>query len=334
MPTRNTPEEGNYGIIEDTGNQVNTGEKPRAERVREQLEANEDFQNFIQQPQDAIPDIPEEAFDNLSHEEVNELLETLEEDEFENEVSLILADKFDIALLALGNKEDPTTYKDTYEPPATFKQAWDHQDPWKRERWREANSKELKKMEDLKVWKVVKKTTVPQGRRCVKHKWVFLHQENFRARLVACGYSQIPGIDFTEIYSPVVNDVALRIMDINEIVWRMKAMIIDIETAFLYGELEETIFMECPKGINGKDDECVLLKKSLYGLVHNAKPFFRKLIQVLTKIGFTQSNAEPCLLIKKGILGIVVIAIHVDDCYTIGGMRHYKKSFSLLRRIV
>jgi Reverse transcriptase (RNA-dependent DNA polymerase) len=74
--------------------------------------------------------------------------------------------------------------------------------------------------------------------------------------------------------------------------------------------------MECPRGIYGKDDECVLLNKSLYGLVQSTRQFFKKLIQYLTKIGFTQSNAEPCLLIKKGKLGIVVIT--VDDCFTIG----------------
>jgi hypothetical protein len=59
---------------------------------------------------------------------VNELLETLEQDQCENEVALILADKFDIALPVLGNQADPTTYKDTYEPPATFHQAWYHQE--------------------------------------------------------------------------------------------------------------------------------------------------------------------------------------------------------------
>jgi Reverse transcriptase (RNA-dependent DNA polymerase) len=148
-----------------------------------------------------------------------------------------------------------------------------------------------------KIWKVLKKTAVPQGRGCVKHKWVFDIKINgiFRARLVACGYSQIPRIDFSEIYSPVVNDVAFRIMVIMEIVWGMKAKLVDIETAFVYRELEETIFMESPKGINGKYYECVLWKKSLYGLVQSARQFFKKLVQVLKKIGLMQSNSKPCL---------------------------------------
>jgi Reverse transcriptase (RNA-dependent DNA polymerase) len=120
-------------------------------------------------------------------------------------------------------------------------------------------------MEDIKVWKVVKKTTIQQDRRCVKHNRVFDIKRTgiFRAHLVACGYSQIPGFDFTEKYSPLVNDVSFRIMFIMEIVAGMKAKLVEIETAFLYGLLEETIFMECPKAINGNDDECVLRKKSL-----------------------------------------------------------------------
>jgi hypothetical protein len=125
MPTCNTPEEGNDEIIEDTGNHFNAGERSRAERLREQLEANKDFQNFIQEPQDTIPDIPEESFDNMIQEEVTELLETLEDDYFENEVALILVEKFDIALSAMTKTAHPTTYKDIYEPPATLNQAWD-----------------------------------------------------------------------------------------------------------------------------------------------------------------------------------------------------------------
>jgi Reverse transcriptase (RNA-dependent DNA polymerase) len=61
--------------------------------------------------------------------------------------------------------------------------------------------------------------------------------------LVAYGFLQIPGVDFTEIYSPVVNDVAFQIMVIMEIVWGMKAKLINIETSFLYGDLVEFIYI-------------------------------------------------------------------------------------------
>jgi Reverse transcriptase (RNA-dependent DNA polymerase) len=61
-------------------------------------------------------------------------------------------------------------------------------------------------MKQYEVWNVVPRTSIPPNRRCVKHKWVFDIKRNgtFRARLVACGYTQIPGIDFMEAYSPVI----------------------------------------------------------------------------------------------------------------------------------
>jgi hypothetical protein len=57
--------------------------------------------------------------------------------------------------------------------------------------------------------------------------------------LVACGYSQIPGIDFNENFAPVINDVSFRIMLIAKLIWNLEASIVDVETAFLHGELQE-----------------------------------------------------------------------------------------------
>ena len=105
-------------------------------------------------------------------------------------------------------------------------------------------------MKECKVWETVPRSSIPSNCRCVKHKWVFDIKRNgtFRARLVACGYTQVPGIDFTEAYSPVVNDVVFRIMIVLQMVWKLHAKIIDVETAFLHGELEEEIWMEIPDG--------------------------------------------------------------------------------------
>jgi Reverse transcriptase (RNA-dependent DNA polymerase) len=62
-----------------------------------------------------------------------------------------------------------------------------------------------------------------------------------------------------------------------------------------------------------------LLKKSLYGLVQSTRQFFKKLVAVLKSIGFSQSTADPCLLMKKDeALELVVIVVYADDCYAIG----------------
>jgi hypothetical protein len=63
------------------------------------------------------------------------------------------------------------------------------------------------------VWEVIDEKDVPNDQRCIKNKWIFKVKRNgvFRARLVACGYSQVPGVDFTESFAPVLNDVSFRL---------------------------------------------------------------------------------------------------------------------------
>jgi len=69
-------------------------------------------------------------------------------------------------------------------------------------------------MNNCGVWCKVKRSVIPSGRHCIKSKWVFKIKRNgmFWARLVACRYSQIPDIDFTKNYAPVMNDVTWCIL--------------------------------------------------------------------------------------------------------------------------
>jgi hypothetical protein len=215
-----------------------------------------------------------------------------------------------------------------FEVPDVFQEAWDHACEWQRAKWRLAIKLELMKMERMGVWKKVMRSIIPKGRRSVKCKWVFDIKRNgvFRARLVACGYSQIPGVDFTEAYSPVVNDVSFRILIVVEILLKLDSQIMDVEVAFLNGDLEEEIYMDCPKGMVHFKSECLLLEKALYGLVQAARQFFKKFVQIMKKIGFKQSDAEPCLLYRKEGKDVVMVVIHVDDCYMIGTKAGLKKT--------
>jgi hypothetical protein len=203
----------------------------------------------------------------------------------------------------------------------TFDEAFNHPNLKLRAKYREGIHKEFRKMTERKVWRKLQRNDIPEGRRCVKCKWVFIKRNGiFRCRLVACGYSQIPGVDFTETYSPVINDITWRILIIFIIVMGFHSMIIDVETAFLYGEFEEgeEIYMECPKGMPRFGDECLLLQKTIYGLVQSGRQYFKKFTSVLTKLGFEGGQVDPCLMMKKSDKGIVYIAIYVDDCLMVG----------------
>ena len=110
------------------------------------------------------------------------------------------------------------------EKPRNFQEAWNHPDPKKRELWRAAIRKEFKDMIKRGVWRKTKRGCMPSNRRCVKSKWVFKIKRNgvYRARLVACGYSQIPGVDFSESYSPVVHDITFRLLILIQMIFHLE----------------------------------------------------------------------------------------------------------------
>ena len=102
-------------------------------------------------------------------------------------------------------------------------------------------------MENKRVWRTIHKTDVPKDRSLIGCKWVFKIKRDgtYRARLVALGYSQVPGVDFTDNFAPVVNDVGVtfRVELARIMMENLNCMLMDIETAFLYGETEEEIYM-------------------------------------------------------------------------------------------
>ena len=91
--------------------------------------------------------------------------------------------------------------------------------------------------------------------------------------MVALGYTQIPGVDFTDNFSPVVHDVTQRISLVLWIVLDLYIDQLNVETAFLEGILDESefVYMKCPTGMKIGEDECLLVKKGMYELVQVAR---------------------------------------------------------------
>ncbi len=83
---------------------------------------------------------------------------------------------------------------------------------------------------------------------------------------MACIYSQTPGVDFSENNSPVVNNITFRLLLVLKTMCGFSARIAEFDTAFLWGDLEEEIFMDYPKGIQReKPKDELVLKKCIYG---------------------------------------------------------------------
>ena len=94
-----------------------------------------------------------------------------------------------------------------------------------------------------KVWKRHCKDNVPSNRRLIGHKWVFKVKGNgvFRARFCAIGYSQVARVDFTNNFASVINDVTFRVLKVLMLINNWVSDMIDVEPAFLNGNLEEEI---------------------------------------------------------------------------------------------
>jgi Reverse transcriptase (RNA-dependent DNA polymerase) len=107
-------------------------------------------------------------------------------------------------------------------------------------------------------------------------------------------------------------------MMISKLIWNQKACIVDVETAFLHGDLLEEIYMNIPEGMNSNPSDYLLLTKEIYGLVQIARGFYKKLMSVLKLIGFKENKSDPCLLSKWSQNNILIIRIYVDDCLVIG----------------
>ena len=101
-----------------------------------------------------------------------------------------------------------------------------------------------------------------------------------------------------------------------KILMKYEATIVDVETAFLFGDLEEEVYMTC-KEVHD-DDEVLLLIHSIYGLVQSVRQYYIKFKEKLNKIGFSGGFPDPCLLMRKTESGVVYIAVWVDNLLLIG----------------
>ena len=100
--------------------------------------------------------------------------------------------------------------------------------------------------------------------------------EKYKARLVAKGYSQVSGIDFGDIFSPVAKVTSIRLLLSVVVAFDFEVEQMQVKTTFLHGELEEEIYMKKLEGfmVKGKKALVCKLKKSLYGLKQSPRMWY------------------------------------------------------------
>ena len=196
------------------------------------------------------------------------------------------------------------------------------------EEWKHACRKELESLHRQRVYELV---DLPKGRKVIKNRWVFNLKSDGqkKARLVAKGFSQVEGIDYDEIFSPVVRFETVRMMIALAALkdWHISGL--DVKTAFLYGELDEELYMVQPEGFKDpkNNNKVMRLKKAIYGLKQAALAWWK----VLDKSMDTLSCM--CLVSDSGIFvnkeKTIVIIVYVDDVLFLGAN---KKDISSLKQ--
>lgn len=199
-----------------------------------------------------------------------------------------------------------------------------YEEACKEKEWIGAMKEEMTALLNNKTWQLVPKPSdvVP-----VSCKWVYkLKQrpdgsvERYKARLVARGFSQTYGVDYEDTFSPVAKLTTIRVLLAIAVNKRWKLWQMDVSNAFLYGDLEHTIYMEQPLGFIDQErpDYVCKLQKAIYGLKQSPRAWFGKMGEFLEQNGFVLTNADSSLFVKKIGDKVVVVLVYVDDLIITG----------------
>lgn len=226
-----------------------------------------------------------------------------------------------------GNVAGLNTYSEQHfldNDPDTYEEAT-HVDNPRKDNWWKAMKFEVSGFNDLGTKRVVK---LPPGRKPIKSKWVYTTKRDSdgvpkinpetgiaeKARVTARGDMEVHGIDYKETFSPVAKHVTFRTLLAVAAHLDLDLDHLDVSQAFLYGDLDEEIYMHPPKGFELEDGYVWQLLKAVYGLKQASRAFSIKLTNILITLGFVQSQVDPCLFSRREADGShTFILIWVDD---------------------
>ncbi|GJU77077.1 retrotransposon protein, putative, ty1-copia subclass [Tanacetum coccineum] len=206
-----------------------------------------------------------------------------------------------------GDLNEPTSYKAARLDPESNK-------------WLDAMNAEIQSMIDNMVWVLV---DLPPNCKTVGSKWIFKKKTDmdgivhtYKARLVAKGYTQLYGVDYEEMFSPVVDIRAIRILIAIVAFYDYEIWQMDVKTAFLNGYLDDDIYMVQPKGFIDPNEGFVdpkhprkvcKLQRSIYGLKQASRSWNKRFLR-----------HQKCFVMKDlgeaaFILGIKILKIYRMD---------------------
>ncbi|GJZ44676.1 putative ribonuclease H-like domain-containing protein [Tanacetum coccineum] len=169
------------------------------------------------------------------------------------------------------------------------------------------------------VWTLV---DLPNSKRAIGTKWVYRNKKDERgiviknkARLVAQGYTQEEGIDYDEVFAPVARIEAIRLLLAYASFKDIMMYQMDVKSAFLYGKIEEEVYVCQPPGFEDPDfpDKVYKEEKALYGLHQSPRAWYETLSTYLLENGCQRGQIDKNLFIKRDQGDILIVHVYVDD---------------------
>ncbi|GJT60937.1 putative ribonuclease H-like domain-containing protein [Tanacetum coccineum] len=185
--------------------------------------------------------------------------------------------------------------------------------------WVAAMQEEMQQFINQQVWKLV---PLPDGKHAIGTKWILKNKRDARgivvrnkARLVAQGHRQEEGIDYDEVFAPVARIEAIRLFLAFASYMGFLVYQLDVKSAFLYGEIEEEVYVTQPKGFEDPyfPKHVYRVVKALYGLHQAPRAWYARLSTFLLQHNYRRGTIDKTLFIKKDSRDILLVQVYVDD---------------------
>ncbi|KAL4021421.1 hypothetical protein IC575_020218 [Cucumis melo] len=192
------------------------------------------------------------------------------------------------------------------------------------DQWIKAIDLKMESMYSNSVWTLVDQLSEVRPIGC---RWIYKRKrdqagkvQTFKARLVAKGYTQNEGIDYEETFSPVTMIKSIRILLSIATFYDYEIWHMDVKTAFLNGNLEESIYMVQSEGFiqKGQEQKVCKLQKSIYGLKQASRSWNIRFDTTIKSYGFEQNVDEPCVYKRIINSNVAFLVLYVDDILLIG----------------
>lgn len=191
-------------------------------------------------------------------------------------------------------------------------------------RWTRAMEEEMENQHENKTFHLVpyEPTMSVLGSR-----WIYREKLNAdgsedkcKARLVVKGNEQEEGVDYLEMFSPVVRTATIRIVLGVATAKKWKLTQLDVKAAFLHGDLNEDIYMTQPQGFEDPDHPSHVCKldKAIYGLKQAPRAWYDKFTNFILEYGFKCSTADPSLFVYHNNGKSIILLLYVDDIILTG----------------